>query len=157
MRRVHVISASTTSWYSIRLECSIASLGEASTSGAQNSSSQAFCAPKCLILWCLQAAHLGVATQADGLLQELDGLQVLLPQVVRLGEHEEPLRSLHIEPRIASYRQRTLTCGKCGRLRTYRTACRCNITDCRPTLSARCQQIQADVVFNSKCARAAEV
>ena len=45
------------------------------------------------------ARNLGVAAQADGLLQELDGLQVLLPQVVRLGEHEEPLRSLRPGPR----------------------------------------------------------
>ena len=41
-----------------------------------------------------QRVALRVAAEAHRLLQELDGHQVLLPQVVRLGEHEEALRLL---------------------------------------------------------------
>lgn len=43
--------------------------------------------------------YLSISSEADCLLQELDGLQVLLPQVICLSQNKEPLRLLH-QPRL---------------------------------------------------------
>ena len=86
-------------------------------------------APEVPDIWCPQARHLGVAAQADGLLQELDGLQVLLPQVVCLGEHEEPLRSLHPRPGKTAHRQHFVNDNARG-------SCRCTEMHADAMLSA---------------------
>lgn len=88
--------------------------------------------------WCLQAVHLRVAAQTDGLLQEFDGLQVLLPQVVRLGEHEEPLRSLRPRPGKTAHRQHFVNDGARG-------SCRCTELNADAMLSAANQQHSAEV------------